>query len=137
MVKVLYKEGIEVILDVVFNYIGEGNENGLMVFFWGLENLIYYILEGDYFRYYSNYSGCGNIFNINNFFVYCLIVDCFCYWVREMYVDGFWFDLVFVMFWSMIGDLLEDFFVLWVIEFDLVLVGIKIIVEVWDVVGFY
>ncbi|MDE5113521.1 MAG: glycogen debranching protein GlgX [Trichodesmium sp. St15_bin1_1] len=137
MVKALHKEGIEVILDVVFNHTGEGNENGPTVSFRGLENSTYYILEGDYPRYYSNYSGCGNTFNTNNPFVHRLIVDCLCYWVREMHVDGFRFDLASVMSRSMTGDPLEDPPVLWAIESDPVLAGTKIIAEAWDAAGLY
>ena len=137
MVKALHQEGIEVILDVVFNHTAEGNENGPTVSFRGLENSTYYILEGDYPGYYSNYSGCGNTFNTNNPFVHRLIVDCLCYWVREMHVDGFRFDLASVMSRSMTGDPLEDPPVLWAIESDPVLAGTKIIAEAWDAAGLY
>ena len=82
MVKALHKEGIEVILDVVFNHTAEGNENGPTVSFRGLENSTYYILEKNYRGYYSNYTGCGNTFNTNNPFVHRLIVDCLCYFAE-------------------------------------------------------
>ncbi|NEP05904.1 MAG: glycogen debranching enzyme, partial [Okeania sp. SIO4D6] len=137
MVKALHKAGIEVILDVVFNHTAEGNENGPTVSFRGLENSTYYILETDDSTYYSNYSGCGNTFNTNNPFVHRLIVDCLCYWVREMHVDGFRFDLASVMSRSVTGDPLEDPPVLWAIESDPVLAGAKIIAEAWDAAGLY
>ncbi|NEN89173.1 MAG: glycogen debranching protein GlgX [Okeania sp. SIO3H1] len=137
MVKALHKAGIEVILDVVFNHTAEGNENGPTVSFRGLENSTYYILETDDSNYYSNYSGCGNTFNTNNPFVHRLIVDCLCYWVREMHVDGFRFDLASVMSRSVTGDPLEDPPVLWAIESDPVLAGAKIIAEAWDAAGLY
>ncbi|MGD1804348.1 glycogen debranching protein GlgX [Dapis sp. BLCC M126] len=137
MVKALHKAGIEVILDVVFNHTAEGNENGPTVSFRGLENSTYYILEADDSSCYTNYSGCGNTFNTNNPFVHRLIVDCLCYWVREMHVDGFRFDLASVMSRSVTGDPLEDPPVLWAIESDPVLAGIKIIAEAWDAAGLY
>jgi len=137
MVKALHRAGIEVILDVVFNHTAEGNENGPTVSFRGLENSAYYILEADDSSYYTNYSGCGNTFNTNNPFVHRLIVDCLCYWVREMHVDGFRFDLASVMSRSMTGDPLEDPPVLWAIESDPVLAGTKIIAEAWDAAGLY
>ncbi len=137
MVKALHKAGIEVILDVVFNHTAEGNENGPTVSFRGLENSTYYILEADDSSCYTNYSGCGNTFNTNNPFVHRLIVDCLCYWVREMHVDGFRFDLASVMSRSMTGDPLEDPPVLWAIESDPVLAGTKIIAEAWDAAGLY
>lgn len=141
MVKVLYKVGIEVILDVVFNYIVEGNEKGFIFFFWGIDNRIYYIFDEDK-SFYSNYSGCGNSVKVNYFVVGGLIFDFLCYWVLEMYVDGFCFDLVFVLVWDIkgvffYGSEIVIVNIIWAIEFDLILVGIKLIVEVWDVVGLY
>ncbi|NER06960.1 MAG: glycogen debranching enzyme, partial [Okeania sp. SIO3C4] len=137
MVKALHKAGIEVILDVVFNHTAEGNENGPTVSFRGLENSTYYILETDDPTYYSNYTGCGNTFNTNNPFVNRFIVDCLCYWVGEMHVDGFRFDLASVMSRSVTGTPLEDPPVLWAIESDPVLAGTKIIAEAWDAAGLY
>ena len=93
MVKALHKAGIEVILDVVFNHTGEGNHEGPTISFKGLDNSIYYHLEPDDKQYYTNLSGCGNTFNCNLPLVEKFIVECLQYWVREMHVDGFRFDL--------------------------------------------
>lgn len=135
LVKDLYKNGIEVIFDVVFNYIVEGNENGLIIFFWGIDNKIYYmlILEG----YYFNFSGCGNIINCNNFIVCNVVLDCLCYWVSEYYIDGFRFDLVLIFGCDFWGVSLVNFLLLEILVFDLILVNCKLIVEVWDVGGLY
>jgi hypothetical protein len=92
MVRALHKAGIEVILDIVFNHTAEGNERGVTMGFRGLDNPIYYMLE-DNRRYYRNYSGCGNTVNCNHPVVRSFILDCLRYWVTEMHVDGFRFDL--------------------------------------------
>lgn len=136
LVKALHKAGIEVILDVVFNHTAEGNENGPTYSFRGLENSAYYILEENPTDY-RNYSGCGNTFNTNHPVVHRLVVDCLCYWVAEMHVDGFRFDLASVMSRSTSGDPLEDPPVLWAIETDPILAGTKIIAEAWDAAGLY
>ena len=93
MVKALHKAGIEVILDVVFNHTGEGNHEGPTISFRGLDNSIYYHLEPYDKQFYTNYSGCGNTFNCNIPLVEKFIVECLLFWVREMHVDGFRFDL--------------------------------------------
>ena len=92
MVRALHAAGIEVILDIVFNHSAEGNELGPTLSFRGLDNRIYYMLDEDK-RYYKNYSGCGNTLNCNHPVVRTLIRDCLHYWVVEMHVDGFRFDL--------------------------------------------
>jgi glycogen operon protein len=96
MVKALHRAGIEVILDVVFNHTAEGDHRGPTLCFRGLDNTIYYILEQDR-AYYSNYTGCGNTLNANNPIVRRMIVDSLRYWVEEMHVDGFRFDLASIL----------------------------------------
>ncbi len=136
MVKALHRAGIEVILDVVFNHTSEGDEQGPTLCFRGLENTAYYILEPDP-ALYANYSGCGNTFNSNHSIVRRLILDCLRYWVAEMHVDGFRFDLASVMSRDERGQPLEDPPILWSIESDPVLAGTKIIAEAWDAGGLY
>jgi pullulanase/glycogen debranching enzyme len=94
-VKESHKRGIEVILDVVFNHTAEGNENGPTISFRGIDNRVYYMLApaGEYY----NYSGCGNTFNCNHPVARRFILDCLRYWVEEMHVDGFRFDLGSIM----------------------------------------
>ncbi|HUZ18398.1 MAG TPA: alpha-amylase family glycosyl hydrolase, partial [Spirochaetia bacterium] len=106
MVREMHKEGIEVILDVVFNHTGEGNESGPTLCFKGLDNRIYYILGEDR-RTYKNYSGTGNTLNCNNPVVKNLIMDCLHYWVVEMHVDGFRFDLGSILGRDQKGRLME------------------------------
>ena len=136
MVKAFHKEGIEVILDVVFNHTAEGNHNGPTLSFKGLANSSYYILEEDSSKY-ANYSGCGNTLNSNNSIVRRLIVDCLRYWVAEMHVDGFRFDLASVLTRGEKGQVLDNPPILWSIESDPVLAGAKLIAEAWDAAGLY
>ena len=96
MVKALHRAGIEVILDVVFNHTAEGSHEGPTLSFRGLDNSAYYILEPDRSRY-ANYSGCGNTLNANHPIVRRMIVDSLRYWVEEMHVDGFRFDLASIL----------------------------------------
>src|SRR5262249_41829096 len=96
MVKALHKAGLEVILDVVFNHTAEGDQNGPTICFRGLANRAYYVLEGRDARY-ANYTGCGNTLNANHPIVRRLIVDSLRYWVQEMHVDGFRFDLASIL----------------------------------------
>ena len=136
MVKALHRAGIEVILDVVFNHTAEGNQDGPTISFRGLANDDYYILD-DNPEYYKNYSGCGNSFQANHTFGGKLILDCLHYWVADMHVDGFRFDLASVLSRGRSGEPLEDPPVLWTIESDPVLAGTKIIAEAWDAAGLY
>jgi isoamylase len=136
MVKAFHRAGIEVILDVVFNHTAEGNENGPTLSFRGFENRAYYILGSDP-RVYANYSGCGNTLNTNHSIMRRLILDCLRYWVAEMHVDGFRFDLASVMARDEWGVPLKSPPILWEIESDPVLAETKIIAEAWDAEGLY
>ncbi len=136
MVKALHKAGIEVILDVVFNHTAEGNEKGPVFSFRGLENEAYYILDTDKSKY-ANYSGTGNSLNANNSVVRRLILDCLSYWVMEMHVDGFRFDLASVLSRDEEGVPLKNPPILWSIESIPELAHAKIIAEAWDASGLY
>ena len=136
MVKALHRAGISVILDVVFNHTAEGNELGPTQCFKGFSNRVYYLLDNDK-RYYSNFSGCGNTLNANRSVVRRLILDCLKYWVAEMHVDGFRFDLASTFSRDEFGSPVENSPILWDIETDPVLAGAKIIAEPWDAAGLY
>jgi glycogen operon protein len=136
MVKALHKAGIEVILDVVYNHTAEGNHHGPTLCFRGFGNETYYMLEKDK-AYYSNFSGCGNCLNANNPIVRRMILDSLRYWVKEMHVDGFRFDLASILSRDEKGHPLENPPVLWDIDTDPALAGIKIIAEAWDCGGLY
>ena len=136
MVRELHKAGIEVILDIVFNHSAEGNELGPTISFRGLDNSIYYILNENR-RYYQNYSGCGNTMNCNHPVVRTLIMDCLRYWVTEMHVDGFRFDLGSILGRDQNGHIMENPPTLEQIAEDPVLNSTKIIAEAWDAGGAY
>jgi isoamylase len=136
MVKALHGAGIEVILDVVFNHTAEGNENGPTVCFRGIDNKAYYVLEQDR-SHYANYSGTGNTLNANHPIVRRMIVDSLRYWVEEMHVDGFRFDLASILARDSSGSVMSDPPVLWDIESDPALAGTKMIAEAWDAAGLY
>ncbi len=136
MVKALHRAGIEVILDVVFNHTAEGDELGPTLSFRGLDNGIYYILEQDRSRY-ANYTGTGNTLNANHPIVRRMIVDSLRYWVEEMHVDGFRFDLASILARDESGCVMANPPVLWDIESDPSLAGIKFIAEAWDAAGLY
>lgn len=136
MVKALHKAGIEIILDIVFNHTAEGNERGITMSFRGFDNPIYYMLE-DNKRYYRNYSGCGNTVNCNHPVVRTLIIDCLRYWVTEMHVDGFRFDLGSILGRDQNGRMLENPPMLERIAEDPILRNTKIIAEAWDAGGAY
>ncbi len=136
MVKALHRAGIEVILDVVFNHTAEGDERGPTFGFRGIDNAAYYILDSDRARY-ANYSGCGNTLNGNDPIVRRMIVDSLRYWVQEMHVDGFRFDLASVLSRDQSGCVLQNPPVLWDIDTDPALAGTKLIAEAWDAAGLY
>jgi glycogen operon protein len=136
MVKALHRAGIEVILDVVFNHTAEGDHNGPTLSLRGLDNSTYYILDKDRARY-ADYSGTGNTLNANQPIVRRMIVDSLRYWVEEMHVDGFRFDLAAILGRDESGQVLPNPPVLWDIESDPVLAGTKLIAEAWDATGLY
>jgi isoamylase len=137
LVKALHRAGIEVILDVVYNHTAEGNERGPTYCFRGLDNASYYIADPEDPRKFANYSGTGNTLNANRSVVRRLILDSLRYWVREMHVDGFRFDLASILSRDEYGRPLESPPVLWDIETDPVLAGTKLIAEAWDAAGLY
>ncbi|MEM1094165.1 MAG: glycogen debranching protein GlgX [Bacteroidota bacterium] len=137
MVKALHRAGIEVILDVVFNHTAEGNHLGPTLSMRGFENRGYYLLEDGHLDRFANYSGTGNTLNANHSIVRRLIRDCLRYWVDQMHVDGFRFDLASVMSRDERGIPQENPPILWSIESDPVLAGAKIIAEAWDAAGLY
>ena len=136
MVKALHKAGIEVILDVVFNHTAEGGDSGPTLCFRGIDNRAYYILERDRSRY-ANYSGTGNTLNSNHPIVRRMIVDSLRYWVEQMHVDGFRFDLASILARDSNGHVMSNPPILWDIESDPVLAGTKMIAEAWDAAGLY
>ena len=136
MVKALHRAGIEVILDVVFNHTAEGDHHGPTLSFRGLDNSAYYLLEQDR-SHYANYSGTGNTVNANHPIVRRMIVDSLRYWVEEMHVDGFRFDLASILARDSTGQVMSHPPVLWDIESDPALAGTKMIAEAWDAAGLY
>ena len=136
LVKAFHRAGIEVILDVVFNHTAEGNHEGPTICFKGLENSVYYILESDRSRY-ANYTGTGNTLNANHPTVRRMIVDSLRYWVEEMHVDGFRFDLASILSRDESGHPMSNPPVLWDIDSDPALAGTKLIAEAWDAGGLY
>ena len=136
MVKALHRAGIEVILDVVYNHTAEGGHDGPTLCFRGFDNGAYYMLERD-LSVYANYSGCGNTLNANHPVVRRMIVDSLRYWVGEMHVDGFRFDLASILSRDSSGHTMATPPVLWDIESDPTLAGTKLIAEAWDAAGLY
>jgi isoamylase len=137
MVKALHKAGIAVILDVVFNHTGEGNEQGPVFCFKGIDNHVYYFLDPNDRSRYSNYSGTGNTVNCNHPIVQKLIIESLKYWVREGHVDGFRFDEGSILSRGEDGQPLEHPPVVWQIELDEDLANTKVIAEAWDAAGLY
>lgn len=135
LIKELHANGIEVILDVVFNHTAEGNEKGPTISFKGIDNTTFYILTPN--GYYYNFSGTGNTFNCNHPTVRNFIMDCLCYWVTEYHVDGFRFDLASVMTRDVDGMPLPDPPLLRMMAFDPILSSTKLIAEPWDADGLY
>jgi len=137
MVKALHRAGIGVILDVVFNHTAEGDAQGPVIGFKGLANEMFYHLDPVDRRRYRDYTGCGNTLNCNHPLVARYIVQCLEYWVREMHVDGFRFDLASVMARGEDGKPMYHAPVLWNIEFSEVLAHSRLIAEAWDAGGLY
>ncbi|MCP5465888.1 MAG: glycogen debranching protein GlgX [Thermotogae bacterium] len=135
-IKVMHKNNIEVILDVVYNHTGEGNHLGPTVSFRGIDNSVYYLLENDR-KYYSNYSGTGNTLNCSHSVVKQMIIDSLRYWVTEMHVDGFRFDLAAILGRDSKGNWIGDLSLLKDIADDPILSGSKLIAEGWDAAGGY
>ena len=137
LVKALHRAGIEVILDVVFNHTAEGDAAGPTCCFRGLDNPAYYILEPHNHAQYANFSGTGNTLNANHPVTRRMILDSLRYWVGEMHVDGFRFDLASILSRDVCGTPLPNPPVLWDIESDPMLAGTKLIAEAWDAAGLY
>ena len=137
MVRAFHEAQIEVILDVVFNHSGEGGELGPTLAFRGLDNAVYYMLEKR--GRYANYTGCGNTMNCNHPVMKHLIIECLRYWLVEMHVDGFRFDLATILGRSNTGEWINDpnLGLLSDIADDPVLSGCKLIAEAWDAAGLY
>ena len=136
MVKALHRAGIEIILDVVFNHTAENAQDGPTMCFRGLDNPTYYVLQEDRSGY-ANFTGTGNTLNANHPAVRRMIVDSLRYWVNEMHVDGFRFDLASILTRDSSGAVLANPPVLWDIESDPALAGTKMIAEAWDAAGLY
>jgi glycogen operon protein len=135
LVKELHKEGIEIILDVVFNHTAEGNEKGPVISFRGIDNKTYYMLTPE--GYYFNFSGCGNTLNCNNPIVRNAILDCLRYWAAEYHIDGFRFDLASILGRDPWGAPLSNPPLLETLAFDPILAKCKLIAEAWDAGGLY
>lgn len=135
LIKTLNENGIEVILDVVFNHTAEGDERGPCFCFRGIDNNVYYMLTPD--GKYYNFSGCGNTLNCNHPTVRQFILDCLRYWVTEYRVDGFRFDLATILGRDENGGPLSSPPLLESLAFDPILSGVKLIAEAWDSGGLY
>jgi glycogen operon protein len=137
MVRALHQQGLGVILDVVFNHTAEGGESGPILNFKGLGNDIFYHLDPNDRRRYRDFTGCGNTVNCNHPLVANFIDNCLEYWVREMHVDGFRFDLASVLGRGENGEPMYHAPVLWNIEFSAALSRTRLIAEAWDAGGLY
>lgn len=135
LIKALKENGIEVILDVVFNHTAEGNEMGPCFSFKGIDNNVYYILTPD--AHYYNFSGCGNVMNCNHPVVRNFIIDCLRHWAIEYRVDGFRFDLASILGRDQNGAPMANPPILESLAFDPVLGKMKLIAEAWDAGGLY
>ena len=132
MVRALHEADIEVILDVVFNHTTEGDQDGPTYSFRGIDNTTYYLLEDDR-RYYRNDAGTGNVIRADNRFVRTFILDSLRYWVREMHVDGFRFDLASIFTRDADGSIdLSDPPIISAIRADPTLRDVRLIAEAWD-----
>ncbi len=132
MVKAFHKEGLEVILDVVYNHTGEGNQLGPTLCYRGIDNKSYYTLSPEDKRYYYDSTGCGASFNLQNPYVLKLVMDSLRYWVQEMHIDGFRFDLATSLARQKTEFTQESGF-LYAVQQDPVLQNVKLIAEAWDV----
>jgi glycogen operon protein len=137
MVKALHRAGIEVILDVVYNHTAEAFGKPATLSFRGLANDVYYILDSNNPAQYADYTGCGNTFNAGHAVTRRLIRDSLRYWVQEMHIDGFRFDLASVLTRGEHGDPLPNPPIIWDIDTDPVLAGSKLVAEAWDAAGLY
>lgn len=135
LIKALKENGIEVILDVVFNHTAEGNEMGPCFSFKGIDNNVYYMLTPD--AHYYNFSGCGNVMNCNHPVVRSFIIDCLRHWAIEYRVDGFRFDLASILGRDQNGAPMANPPILESLAFDTVLGKMKLIAEAWDAGGLY
>lgn len=135
LIKTLKENGIEVILDVVFNHTAEGNEDGPFFSFKGIDNNVYYMLTPD--GNYYNFSGCGNTVNCNHPVVQRMIVECLRYWVTTYRVDGFRFDLASILGRNEDGTPMDKPPLLQTLAFDPILGDVKLIAEAWDAGGLY
>lgn len=134
-IKELHRNGIEVILDVVFNHTAEGNEQGHTISFRGLDNRTYYMLAPD--GRYLNFSGTGNTMNCNHPIVRNMVMDCLRYWVAEYHIDGFRFDLASILGRDQNGRPLANPPLIEMMAYDPVLANVKLIAEAWDAGGLY
>jgi glycogen operon protein len=135
MVRAFHQAGMEVILDVVFNHTGEGDDRGRTYSFRGLDNELFYLLGPD--GEYLNFSGCGNTVNCNHPVVRQMLIDCLQFWVADMHVDGLRFDLASVLGRDEMGNVLVEPPVVELIAADAVLADTKLIAEPWDAAGLY
>ena len=135
LVKELHENGIEVILDVVFNHTAEGNEYGPTISYRGIDNTTYYMLTPE--GYYHNFSGTGNTLNCNNPIVRGMVLDCLRYWAAEYHIDGFRFDLAAILGRDPSGRPLSNPPLLEILAFDPVLARCKLVAEAWDAGGLY
>ncbi len=135
LIKELHRNGIEVILDVVFNHTAEGNEQGPTISYKGIDNRIYYLLTPD--GHYYNFSGCGNTFNCNHPIVRGMILECLRYWAYEYHIDGFRFDLASILGRDPYGTPLANPPLVEFMAHDPILSHCKLIAEAWDAAGLY
>lgn len=135
LIKRLHDNGIECLLDVVFNHTAEGNELGPSISFKGFDNNVYYMLtpRGEYY----NFSGCGNTLNCNHPVVRYMILECLRYWVTDYHVDGFRFDLASILGRNEDGSPMSNAPLLQNLAYDQILADVKLIAEAWDAGGLY